>query len=127
MWSFYNWIRTSVKENKHWASSPVKYFRGSAVCHVAGNRCSYRVRGLSEELSRDATARRSGKVRSLTAFGRSLRVLCDAAECSVEPNIAQSLHVINGDTVNKKLSAPDGFAALSLKLGLSNSRLLDTL
>ena len=63
----------------------------------------------------------------LAAFGRPPRILCDAAERSVEPSIAQALHVINGDTLNKKLSAPDGFAALSLKLGLSNARLLETL
>ncbi len=63
----------------------------------------------------------------LSAFGRPPRILCDAAERSVEPSIAQALHVINGDTLNKKLSAPDGFAALSLKLGLSNARLLETL
>jgi len=63
----------------------------------------------------------------LSAFGRPPRVLCDAAERSVEPSIAQALHVINGDTLNKKLSAPDGFAALSLKLGLSNARLIETL
>jgi Protein of unknown function (DUF1553)/Protein of unknown function (DUF1549)/Bacterial Ig-like domain (group 2) len=41
----------------------------------------------------------------LTSFGRPPRVLCDAAERSVEPSIAQALHVINGDTLNKKLSA----------------------
>ena len=63
----------------------------------------------------------------LTAFGRPPRVLCDAAERSVEPNIAQALHIINGDTLNMKLNSPDGYAALSLKLGLSNARLLDNL
>ena len=63
----------------------------------------------------------------LTSFGRPPRVLCDAAERSTEPNIAQALHIINGDTLNKKLSAPDGYAALSIKLGLSNARLIETL
>ena len=63
----------------------------------------------------------------LTAFGRPPRVLCDAAERSVEPNVAQALHIINGDTLNKKLSSPEGTAALSLKLGLSNVRLLENL
>jgi hypothetical protein len=63
----------------------------------------------------------------LTSFGRPQRILCDAAERSQAPSIAQALHVINGDTLNKKLSAPDGFPALALKLGLSDSRLLDTL
>ncbi|MGI8988822.1 MAG: DUF1549 domain-containing protein [Bryobacteraceae bacterium] len=63
----------------------------------------------------------------LASFGRPARVTCDAAERSVEPSIAQALHVINGDTLNKKLSAPDGFPALSVKMGLSDSRLLDLL
>jgi hypothetical protein len=69
------------------------------------------------------------KVKSLflTSFGRPERILCDAAERSTVPSIAQALHVINGDTLNKKLSAPDGFPALAVKLGLSDSRLLDNL
>lgn len=63
----------------------------------------------------------------LASFGRPKRVLCDAAERSGEPSISQALHVINGDTLNKKLSAPDGYAALALKLGLSDSKTLDHL
>ncbi len=63
----------------------------------------------------------------LTSFGRPARITCDAAERSVEPSIAQALHVINGDTLNKKLSAADGFPALSVKMGISDSRLLDLL
>jgi hypothetical protein len=43
----------------------------------------------------------------------------------VDPTIGQALHVINGDTLNKKLSAADGNVALFLKLGLSNSRILE--
>ena len=69
------------------------------------------------------------KVKSLflTSFGRPERILCDAAERSTVPSIAQALHVINGDTLNKKLSATEGFPALAVKLGLSDSRLLDNL
>jgi hypothetical protein len=63
----------------------------------------------------------------LTSFGRPQRILCDAAERSQAPSIAQALHVINGDTLNKKLSAPDGLPALAVKLGMSDSRLLDSL
>ena len=63
----------------------------------------------------------------LASFGRPARITCDAAERSVEPSIAQALHVINGDTLNKKLNAPDGFPALSVKMGLSDARLLDLL
>jgi hypothetical protein len=61
----------------------------------------------------------------LTVFGRPLRQVCDSSERSVDPTIGQALHVINGDTLNKKLSAPDGYVSLFLKLGLSDSRILD--
>jgi hypothetical protein len=63
----------------------------------------------------------------LTSFGRPKRVLCDAAERSSAPSISQALHVINGDTLNKKLSAPDGYAALALKMGLSDARIVEQL
>jgi len=63
----------------------------------------------------------------LAAFGRPNRVICDASERSSDPSIAQALHVINGDTLNKKLSAPDGSVALFVKLGLSDSKILDHL
>ncbi len=61
----------------------------------------------------------------LASFGRPARNICDAAERSSDPTIAQALHVINGDTLNKKLSAPDGAVALFLKLGLSDRRIVE--
>lgn len=61
----------------------------------------------------------------LTSFGRPPRIACDAAERSSDPTVAQALAVINGDTLNKKLSAPDGTIALFLKLGFSDRRILE--
>ncbi len=61
----------------------------------------------------------------LTSFGRPPRNICDAAERSSDPTVAQALHVINGDTLNKKLTAPEGTIALFLKLGLSDRRILE--
>lgn len=61
----------------------------------------------------------------LASFGRPARVLCDAAERASDPTITQALHVINGDTLNKKLSSPDGTIALFMKLGLSDRRILE--
>ena len=61
----------------------------------------------------------------LASFGRPPRISCDAAERSSDPTIGQALAVINGDTLNKKLSAPDGTIALFLKLGLSDRRILE--
>jgi hypothetical protein len=61
----------------------------------------------------------------LTSFGRPPRISCEAAERSSDPTIAQALAVINGDTLNKKLSAPEGSIALFLKLGISDRRILE--
>jgi hypothetical protein len=61
----------------------------------------------------------------LTVFGRPARVLCDASERSSDPSIGQALHIINGDTLNKKLSNPEGYIALLLRLGLSDSRIIE--
>ncbi|HUJ22627.1 MAG TPA: DUF1549 domain-containing protein, partial [Bryobacteraceae bacterium] len=63
----------------------------------------------------------------LASFGRPPRILCDAAERTSAPSIAQALHVINGDTLNKKLTAPDAYPVLAIKLGLSDSKILDHL
>ena len=67
------------------------------------------------------------KSQFLSAFGRPARVICDAGERSSEPSITQALHVINGDTLNKKLDDPNGFAALALKLGLSDAKIVEHL
>jgi len=61
----------------------------------------------------------------LTVFGRPARQVCDSSERSSDATIAQALHVINGDTLNKKLSNPDGYVGLFLKLGLSDARILE--
>lgn len=63
----------------------------------------------------------------LTVFGRPARAICDASERSSDPSIGQALHVINGDTLNKKLNSPDGYIALLLRLGLSDSRIIEHL
>ncbi len=65
------------------------------------------------------------KSQFLTVFGRPARNVCDSSERSFDPTIGQALHVINGDTLNKKLSAADGYVALFLKLGLSDTRIVE--
>ena len=44
----------------------------------------------------------------LTAFGRPPRVTAADSERQQEPSITQALHVINGDTINRKLAAKEG-------------------
>ncbi|MBL6705048.1 MAG: DUF1549 domain-containing protein [Planctomycetaceae bacterium] len=40
----------------------------------------------------------------LTAFGRAKRDTVCSCEVSIEPNLSQALHLLNGDTVNAKMS-----------------------
>ncbi|MBM3759156.1 MAG: DUF1549 domain-containing protein [Acidobacteria bacterium] len=61
----------------------------------------------------------------LNVFGRPKRVICDAGERSSDPSIAQALHVINGDTLNRKLMAPNGVVSLFQKLGLGDGRMIE--
>ena len=63
----------------------------------------------------------------LDVFGRPKRVICDVGERTSDPSISQALHVINGETLNKKLGQADGNVALLVKLGLPDSKLLDHL
>jgi hypothetical protein len=63
----------------------------------------------------------------LDVFGRPARIICDAGERSMDPSIAQALHVINGDTLNKKLMSENGSISLMTKLGLSDGKILDQL
>ncbi|MGH9611543.1 MAG: DUF1553 domain-containing protein, partial [Bryobacteraceae bacterium] len=65
------------------------------------------------------------KSQFLTVFGRPVRKVCDSSERNSDPTVAQALHIINGDTLNKKLSAKSGYAALFLKLGLSDDRIIE--
>ena len=44
----------------------------------------------------------------LTTFGRPPRVTAADSERQQEPSMTQALHVINGDTINRKLRASDG-------------------
>jgi len=67
------------------------------------------------------------KSQFLTSFGRPPRILCDAAERSADPSISQALHVINGDTLNKKLSHPGNMVGRVLRLGLTDSQIAEYL
>ncbi len=61
----------------------------------------------------------------LESFGRPPRLVCDTAERSSDPSIAQALHVINGTTLNDKLRSSRSNIGAFLQLGLSDTRILD--
>ena len=63
----------------------------------------------------------------LDAFGRPERINTCECERDSQPNLRQALHIINGDTINKKLSAKGGVIDKALQSGMSNSKFVDYL
>jgi hypothetical protein len=120
---------TNQNDNKYYSKYIVKRLPAEVLLDAMSQVSGVPTRFASYPVGTRALQLPDTQVKSefLTSFGRPKRVLCDAAERSSEPTISQALHVINGDTLNKKLSAPDGYPALSLKLGLSDKDTLDHL
>jgi hypothetical protein len=61
----------------------------------------------------------------LTSFGRPERERTCACERQQEPNVAQALHLSNGDTINMKLRAPGGLIERLLKANATDDQSLD--
>jgi hypothetical protein len=63
----------------------------------------------------------------LTAFGRPERLVTSTAERQQDPTLAQALHVINGDTLNRKLMAEGGAIDRLVGAGAGDEALLRAL
>jgi len=63
----------------------------------------------------------------LAAFGRPARLETSESERQADSTVAQALHVINGETLNRKLHAAGGTVDMLLKLGLPDSQVVDYL
>jgi hypothetical protein len=63
----------------------------------------------------------------LTAFGRPPRVTAFDSERHQEPSITQALHVINGDTINRKLAAERGLIQRMVTEGADNDTAIERL
>jgi hypothetical protein len=61
----------------------------------------------------------------LETFGRPDRIKTCECERTAEPSMSQALHIANGDTLNKKLSAKDNAVARLLASKLSDEKLIE--
>jgi hypothetical protein len=61
----------------------------------------------------------------LSAFGRPPRLTAADSERQQEPSITQALHVINGDTINRKLSASRGLIQDLVTANAGNQAAID--
>lgn len=63
----------------------------------------------------------------LDAFGRPQRAATCDCERDPQPNLRQALHVINGETLNQKLSSEGGWIDLAFKQDLPHREFVETL
>ena len=63
----------------------------------------------------------------LTTFGRPPRVTAADSERQQEPSMTQALHVINGDTINRKLRATHGLIQSLMASGADNRTAVERL
>jgi hypothetical protein len=63
----------------------------------------------------------------LTSFGRPIRQQTRESERTSVPTVTQALHVINGETLNEKLRAPENSVDMLLRLGFTDEQILDYL
>jgi hypothetical protein len=62
----------------------------------------------------------------LTTFGRAKRETVCSCEVSMEPNLSQALHLLNGDTVNRKVTS-GGVVTRLLKENKARSEIIEEL
>jgi hypothetical protein len=63
----------------------------------------------------------------LDIFGRAARQVVCECERTVQPNIAQALHLLNGDFLNKKIADPKGRIDTALKAKKSVKQMIEEL
>lgn len=63
----------------------------------------------------------------LDVFGRPARQITCECERTTQPNIAQALHLLNGDALNKKIANPTGRIDTLLKAKKSNVQIIEDL
>lgn len=63
----------------------------------------------------------------LDLFGRPARAVTCECEREMAPNLAQTLHIMNGDSVNAKIRAPEGRLAKLLESGRTDDQVLEEL
>ncbi|MBI2808328.1 MAG: DUF1553 domain-containing protein [Planctomycetes bacterium] len=63
----------------------------------------------------------------LDVFGRPARQITCECERTTQPNIAQAMHLLNGDVLNKKIANPTGRIEAALKAKRTNEQIIEEL
>src|SRR5262249_32940409 len=96
--------------NVHFARYQVKRLTAEQVADALDFATGTREKYQGLPLGTRAIQLPDSRVRSflLDVFGRPARQITCECERTVQPNIAQALHLLNGDFLNKKIADPKG-------------------
>jgi hypothetical protein len=96
---------TNAADTRNFARGPIRRIRAEvlldSIAQVTETRNKFR--GLPEGARATQIADGATSTYFLTAFGRSTRTTVCSCEVTMEPNLSQALHLLNGDTVNAKI------------------------
>src|SRR4029077_13697020 len=97
-------------QNVHYTRYTVRRFTAEQVADALDFATGTREKSAGLPLGTRAIQLPDSGVKSylLDVFGRPARQITCECERTTQPNIAQALHLLNGDALNKKIAAPAG-------------------
>jgi hypothetical protein len=97
---------TNVKDSRNFSHAALRRVRAEvlldAITQVTDTKNKFQ--GLPTGARAVQIANGNTSTYFLTAFGRAKRETVCSCEVSIEPNLSQALHLLNGDTVNTKIA-----------------------
>lgn len=97
---------TNVKDDRNFSHAALRRVRAEvlldAITQVTDTKNKFQ--GLPTGARAVQIANGNTSTYFLTAFGRAKRATVCSCEVSIEPNLSQALHLLNGDTVNTKMA-----------------------
>jgi hypothetical protein len=97
---------TNIKDDRNFSHAALRRVRAEvlldAITQVTDTKNKFE--GLPTGARAVQIANGNTSTYFLTAFGRAKRETVCSCEVSIEPNLSQALHLLNGDTVNAKMA-----------------------
>jgi hypothetical protein len=97
---------TNIKDSRNFSHAALRRVRAEvlldAITQVTDTKNKFQ--GLPTGARAVQIANGNTSTYFLTAFGRAKRETVCSCEVSIEPNLSQALHLLNGDTVNTKMA-----------------------
>ena len=119
---------TNAGDDRNFARGGIRRIRAEilldAIGSVTGN--AEKIRGLAPGARAVEIADGRTTTYFLTTFGRATRETPCSCEVKMEPNLSQALHLLNGDTVNAKITS-GGLVKKLLKEGRTRDDIIDEL